>query len=47
VEIPATRETGRKVDEFVGEEIGEFILGSLTDEYDLDVFHQIQANAGN
>ncbi|EDN03649.1 hypothetical protein I7I51_05473, partial [Histoplasma capsulatum] len=31
------RETGRKVDELVGELISEFILGPLTDEYDLDL----------
>jgi hypothetical protein len=47
VEIPATRETGRKVDEFVGEEIGEvidsleFTFRQLTfyysSSYDLDV----------
>ncbi|EEH03246.1 FluG domain-containing protein [Histoplasma capsulatum G186AR] len=29
------RETGRKVDELVGEQISEFILSPLTDEYDL------------
>ncbi|OJD26944.1 hypothetical protein ACJ73_01667 [Blastomyces percursus] len=31
------REIGRKVDEFVGEQISEYILGPLTDEYDLDL----------
>ncbi|OJD24587.1 hypothetical protein ACJ73_04052 [Blastomyces percursus] len=31
------RETGRKVDELVGELISEFILGPLADEYDLDL----------
>ncbi|OJD26331.1 hypothetical protein ACJ73_02290 [Blastomyces percursus] len=31
------KETGRKVDELVGELISEFILGPLTDDYDLDL----------
>ncbi|OJD11662.1 hypothetical protein ACJ73_09496, partial [Blastomyces percursus] len=31
------RETGRKVDELVDELISEFILGPLTDDYDLDL----------
>jgi len=31
------RETGRKVDGLVGELISEFILGPLTDEYNLDL----------
>ncbi|KAL1963643.1 hypothetical protein VTN77DRAFT_7964 [Rasamsonia byssochlamydoides] len=36
------REVGRKIDELVGEQISEFILGPLTDEYDLDVSTQLK-----
>ncbi|EEQ88960.2 FluG domain-containing protein [Blastomyces dermatitidis ER-3] len=31
------REIGRKVDKLAGEQISEFVLGPLTDEYDLDL----------